>query len=161
MSSMMEPVQQDQMSQSGVSNFAANTPTYRIKRPGARPLAFDGSELAMAMSYTPHLPYWYEVNLYRTTGQQFVAAVRLFYQDAQEQDVTRAWEFDTVEQALDAISDYDASEDIRVSVDPSSKSMSPAELAAHAMDLRSQVSTARRHYQSLVGEFFFELEADQ
>ena len=53
---------------------------YRITRSGARPLRFAGSELVMAMSFTPELPYWYEINMYRTSDLEFVAAVRLFHQ---------------------------------------------------------------------------------
>lgn len=155
---MMESLHQDPSSHPGVSQFAPNAPTFRIKRPGARPLVFEGIELAMAMSFTPALPYWYEVNLYRTSDQRFVATVKQFYQSETEQDMIKAWDFDSLEQAIDRLANYDAGEDVRISVDPSDLSASAAELAACAMELRAKVISARRHYASLVGEFFYELD---
>jgi len=155
---MMESLHQDPSSLSGVSQFAASVSSFRIKRPGARPLVFEGIELAMAMSYTPTLPYWYEVNLYRTTDLRFVATVRLFYRAENEQDMVRAWDFESLDQALEKIATYDAGQDLRVTVDPSDLTASAAELAACAMDLRAKIIAARRHYESLVGEFFYDLD---
>lgn len=158
MSTMMESVQHDNAGQSSVSQISSNAQSYRIKRAGARPLSFNGSELAMAMSYTPAIPYWYEINVYRTTDQRYVATVRLFYQSEDEQDTVRAWDFDALEQALDALAQYDAAHDVRITMDPADNSAPAAELAAYALELRSQVLAARRHYDSLIGEFFYELE---
>ena len=155
---MMESIHQDTSSHPSVSQFTTSVPGFRIKRPGARPLVFEGVELAMAMSFTPALPYWYEVNLYRTTEQRFVATVRLFYQAEGEQDAVKAWDFASLEQALDKLAHYDAGEDVRVTVDASDLTASAAELAACAMELRSRIMAVRRHYQSLVGEFFYELD---
>jgi len=159
MSSMMDSMHQDQPGHSGASHFAMGVPSFRIKRPGARPLAFDGIELAMAMSFTPALPYWYEINLYRTTDQRFVASVKLFYQSTAEQDSVRAWDFDTLDQALDKLAHYDAGQDVRIQMDASDAGTSAAELAACAMDLRAKIMSARRHYESLVGEFFYDLDS--
>jgi len=160
MSYMMESLHQDPSAMAGGAHFAApsSAPTFRLKRPGARPLVFEGSELAMAMSFTPGLPYWYEVNLYRTTDQRFVTAVKLYYQSADEQDTARAWEFDSLDQALEKLAHYDAGQDVKLSLDPGNAEMGAAELAACAMELRARVMGARRHYESLIGEFFFDLE---
>ena len=155
---MMESLHQDPSSHPGISQFASSAPTFRIKRPGARPLVFEGIELAMAMSFTPALPYWYEVNLYRTSDQRFVATVKQFYQSETEQDMIKAWDFGSLDQAIDKLANYDAGEDVRISVDPADLSASAAELAACAMELRAKVISARRHYASLVGEFFYELD---
>jgi len=156
---MMENLHQDPSSSTGMSQFASAPPTFRIKRPGARPIVFEGIELAMAMSFTPTVPYWYEVNLYRTTDQRFVVTVKLFYQSEDEQDQVRGWEFESVEQALDKLAHYDAGQDIRVAVNPADPGICSAELAACAMDLRARIMSARRHFESLVGEFFYDLEA--
>jgi hypothetical protein len=155
---MMESMHQDPSSHPGISHFASNAPSFRIKRPGARPLVFEGIELAMAMSFSLSLPYWYEVNLYRTTDQRFVATIKLFYRAENEQDMVKAWEFDSLEQALDKLASYDAGQDVRVTLDPSDLSASAAELAACAMELRAKIMAARRHFESLVGEFFYELD---
>lgn len=133
---------------------------YRIVRAGARPLHFHGSELAMAMSYTPALPYWYEVNLYRTTAQRFVVAIRQFFQSEDEQDVCHAWECETLPEALDRLETYDAAQDVRLGALPGDGA-SPADLHAMALDLRAQSIAARRHYGSLIGRFFYDLEKDQ
>lgn len=159
MSPMMDNMHQEPSSSNGVSQFASATPTFRIKRPGARPIVFEGIELAMAMSFTPGLPYWYEINLYRTSDQRFVVTVKLFFGAEGEQDQVRAWEFDSLEQALDKLAHYDAGQDIRVAINPADPRISSAELAACAMDLRARIMAARHHFESLVGEFFYDLEA--
>ena len=158
MSSMTDALLPDQMIQHGSMQFSTNVPTFKIKRPGKRPLIFDGIELAVAMSFTPSLPYWYEINLYRTNDQRFVVSVRLFFQSENEQDQVRAWDFDTLDQALEKLAQYDAAQDVKFTLDPANPSLPPAELAAMAMDLRARVESARRHYASLVGEFFYELD---
>lgn len=157
MSMMMEAVRNDTNSTPAYAN--ANATSFRIKRLGARPLSFQGSELAMAMSFTPSIPYWYEVNIYRTVEQRFVLAVRLFFQSEHEQDVVRAWEFDSLADALDKMEAYDAAQDVRVTFD-TSKPMVVAELTAKAMDLHASAAAARGHYSGLVGEFFYTLEQE-
>lgn len=159
MSSMTDALLTDQMVQHSTMQFTMTVPTIRIKRAGARPLIFEGIEMAMAMSFTPSLSYWYEINLYRTSDQRFVVAIRLFFQSEEEQDQVRAWEFDNLDQALEKIAQHDAAQDIKFSMDPANPSMAPAELAAMAMELRARIASARSHFASLMGEFFFELDA--
>lgn len=131
--------------------------TYRLRRPGLRPLIFSGAELAMAMNYTPELPYWYEINIYRTSGQGFVLAIRQFFQSETEEDTCQAWEFTTLPEIFDAIEQYDAAKDIKVSpVDLATSA--PAELTAMSLDLRAQVKAARANFSGLVGELFEELD---
>jgi hypothetical protein len=132
--------------------------SYRIKRMGARPLVFQGTELAMAMSFTPELPYWYEINLFRTTDQHFVLAIKLFYQSANEKDTAQVWKYETIDQALDTLETYDAGQDVRVTVNPADTSLTAAELAAYAMDLSAKTKAARAHYAGLAGEFLHEIE---
>lgn len=158
MSSMMETAQSDQGNQNGVAQFTQNAPRQRIKRIGGRPLVFDGTELAMAMSYTPSLPYWYEINIYRTSDQRFVTTVRQFYQSSDEQDTVRAWECETLDAAIDRLTGYDAAQDVKLSLDGIDPHASAAELAACAMSLRADIKGHRDHYASLIGEFLFDLE---
>ncbi len=135
---------------------APEATAYRIPRTGQRPLAFDGSELCMAMSFIPGCAYWYEINIYRTTQQKFVVAVRQFFQSETERDRVRAWECDGFAEVLDSLEAYDAAQDVRLS--EAHPGDSPAELAGEAMMLKARVAAARAQYGGLVGEILHELE---
>lgn len=158
MSSMMEQVQSEHGGQGSVTSFAQIAPTHRIKRLGGRPLVFEGAELAMAMSFTPTLSYWYEVNLFRTSDQRFVASVKLFYVSADERDTIRAWECDTLDEAIERLARYDAAEDVQLVLENGDPERSAAEIAAYSMNLVAQVKGYRHHYASLIGEFLHDLE---
>lgn len=132
--------------------------TYMIRRSGLRPLRFAGSELCMAMSFVPGMPYWYEINIYRTTGQKFVAAVRLFFQSEGERDRVRAWECESFDEVLDTLEGYDAGQDVRVELFADGGGMTAADLAAHGFTLRARAAAAREHYAGLLGEILHELE---
>lgn len=131
---------------------------HRLRRLGARPIVFSGSELAMAMSYTPQLPYWYEINVYRTDDQGFVLAIRQFFQSEDESDLVQAWSFETLAEVFDAVEAYDAGKDVRLPKETFSADAAPADLAASAMRLQAEVNAARLHYAGLVGEFFAEMD---
>ncbi|GEM94209.1 hypothetical protein [Cereibacter sphaeroides] len=132
---------------------------YKIRRMGARPLLFRGAELAMCMSFTPELPYWYEMNIYRTEQQTFVLAIRLFFQSDSERDRVRAWEFDTLPSLFSQIETYDAAQDVRFDLTGDIGRMSAAELAAQSLDLAARVAAARLHFAGLAGELFAEMDA--
>lgn len=132
---------------------------YRIVRAGARPLKFSGSELAMAMSFTPEIPFWYEINLYRTTESHFVAAVRLFHQSEDKSDTVEAWSFTSLDEALAAIEHYDAAQDVDFAAAVPEADSSGAEVAAMALELRARIHAQRHHYRGLVGEILYELDA--
>ncbi|PJI91441.1 hypothetical protein BC777_0269 [Yoonia maricola] len=161
MTTMMEVTQPEQAVPAGVSQFAHTAMPYHIKRAGGRPLRFDGSELAMAMSYTSAIPYWYEINLYRTAEQGFVAAVRLFHQSEDKQDTIRAWEAATLDDAIDKLIGYDAANDVPLGTDFDVHTAAASEMGAWALQLMAHISDARHHYGSLIGEFLYDLEHGQ
>lgn len=132
---------------------------FRIARSGARPLKFAGSELAMAMSFTPELPYWYEINLYRTNASQFVLAIRLFHQSEEKRDTVEAWQFKSLDEALAAIEHYDAAADVEAVLPDTTGQHCAAEIAAQAFELRARIETQREHYRGLAGEILHELDA--
>ena len=132
---------------------------YRIVRSGARPLKFSGSELAMAMSFTPEIPYWYEINLYRTAESEFVAVVRLFHQSEDKRDSVEAWRFKSLDEALSAIEHYDAAQDVEFSAAAPSEEFAGAEIAVRALELHARIHAQRQHYRGLVGEILYELDA--
>lgn len=154
---MMETTPTDMGAAASAGLPPAATP-YCLQRAGARPLRFEGSELAMAMSFTPEVPYWYEINLYRTVSQTFVTVVRLFHQASEKTDTLRAWESETIDDAIDKLAHYDAAYDIPVTIDFDVDHAAPAEMAAEALAMKARVSEARHHYKSLAGELLYDLE---
>lgn len=132
---------------------------YRLPRHGARPLVFSGTQLAMAMSFTPGLPYWYEINIYRTSEQRFVLAIRLFHVSEEMRDTVDSWDFDTLPEVFDALEGYDAGRDVIADVDGVHAALPAVELAARAMELRARIDAARQHFAGLVGELFAEMDS--
>ncbi|MEM1431044.1 MAG: hypothetical protein AAGG09_16425 [Pseudomonadota bacterium] len=130
----------------------------RLRRLGARPLAFQGVELGMAMSFTAELPYWFEINLYRVSDGTFAVAIKQFFQSSEETDLARAWPAATLAEAFDIIEGFDPAHDVPVRLSLLDSHLSAAEMEAAAMDLQAQVAHARTHYRSLVGEFFHGIE---
>lgn len=131
---------------------------YRLKRHGQRPMTFRGTEIGMAMSFDPDVPFWYEVNLYRTADRSYVVAIRQFFQSEDERDVVKAWSFAALGDAIDHIERYDAGEDVRLKARQLPADGTAVEMAATALDLRAKVETARAHYRGLVAEFLYDLE---
>ncbi|MEM8537588.1 MAG: hypothetical protein AAGF56_06980 [Pseudomonadota bacterium] len=158
MSNLNEAIPQDMSDQTAVASFGAPLMSYTIKRSGGRPLRFEGSELMMAMSYSAASPYWYEINLYRTKDQEFVTAVRLFYQAEDKQDTVRAWTTSSVDAAIAKLARYDAGYDVMVDHSMLDAGGPPAALASRAVMLQARLAEARQHYKSLVGEFLYDLE---
>ena len=138
-------------------SYGPQPETYSLKRMGQRPLTFEGSELCMAMSFSPSAPWWYEINMFRTASQSFVVAVKMFFQSEDERDICRAWECESFSDAMDKLEGYDAANDVRLDIAPDDPGLSLPELAAHALALRAKATEARRQYNSLVGEVLHDL----
>lgn len=135
----------------GGSNFV-------LPQRGRRPLAFVGTEIAMATSFTPAIPYWYEINIYRSRDDQFIVAIRKFFQSEAIDDVVEAWTFPSIEHVFFHIEGYDPATDIPVP-SQSFDSMAPAELSAVAMQTMAQIEEARTHFSGLVGEILYEIDS--
>ncbi|MEM8595061.1 MAG: hypothetical protein AAGF76_01125 [Pseudomonadota bacterium] len=133
--------------------------TYKIMRSGQRPLVFEGMELCMAMSYVPASPYWFEINIYRSSSQKFVAAVRTFFQAEEERDRARAWECDSFDGVMDVLERYDAASDLRVDAFADAHDLSALELAGLGFTLMARAKAARDQYHGLLGEILHELDA--
>lgn len=143
------------VTQSGIGTLSH----FRISRNGGRPLSFQGTELAMAMSFVPELPYWYEINLYRTNDNAFVVAVRLFHQAEDRKDTVEAWRCGSLEEALTSMEHYDAAADVLTLEHYDIRSMTAAELTAAMLEINARIKSARQHYEGLVGEILSELDA--
>lgn len=143
---------------SDFSQETAEDSRFVIKRKGARPIRFEGLEIAMSMSFSAKLSYWYEVNLYKTSEYRYVSAVRLFHQSSDLADTVVAEEHDNLDIAVQFLVEYDAAQDVQVTSNSDFSSEIPAELAATALSLISRIHEMRTHYRALVGEFLFEHE---
>ena len=155
---MNYPMPSGDMNRQTQADMPAAPMSYRFPRPGQRPLVFEGSQLAMAMSFTPDFPFWYEVNIYRTDDQKFALVIRMFFQSETEQDTVRAWHFDNLVEVFSALETFDAAEDIRLGFADTTR-MCPAEIAAMAYELKAKVGAFRSHWASLIGELFEEMES--
>ncbi|MEO0820313.1 MAG: hypothetical protein AAF074_07795 [Pseudomonadota bacterium] len=131
---------------------------FTLQRRGLRPLTFSGSELCMAMSFIPGNPFWYELNVYRTNMGKFVASVDLYYRDGNGLERKHAWECDSFADVMDSLEQYDAGNDVSVSMLPDDPSLSLGDLAAHAFAMRARVEEARRQFGFLVGELLHDLD---
>ena len=129
----------------------------RLKQTGGRAMTFSGVELGMAMSFTPEIPYWYEINVWRT-DRDFVVAVKRFNQAEDDRDLCRAWRCASLGEVADRLEGYDAADDVVLRGDPLSDDMSVAEMASMALELKAQVVAARTHFGGLVGEFLYEID---
>lgn len=156
---MNTPLQaMDQTAPSGAHASVGFASQHKLPKPGGRPIVFNGAELAMAMSFTPSLPYWYEINLYHSEAQEFIVAIRKFFQSEDDADLVKSWSFVSVDAAIAHIEDYDPAIDIMIP-EMDIGAMAPAEMSAIALSLKADVEGVRNHYAGLVGELLMEMES--
>jgi hypothetical protein len=129
-----------------------------LRRTGERPLAFEGVEVCSAMSYSPGTPLWYEINVYRTTAESFVANVRMFTKSENDKDRFSAYEASSFDEALFWLENYDPAEDIRADLPLDSGDVPVVELGLKAAAMKMKLSEARRQYRDLLGEVFYAVE---
>lgn len=146
-----------------IESFPAPAPanaadTFTLRRTGKRPLAFDGVELCMGMSYVPGTPFWYELNIYRTHAGSFVVAIKFFTKDEGDKDTFRAFQCATFDEVMSLLETYDTSQDVRIDVQADDDSMSVAELTVKALGLRARLEEARRQFAGLVGQVLYQLD---
>ncbi|MEO1238071.1 MAG: hypothetical protein AAFW64_00120 [Pseudomonadota bacterium] len=110
------------------------------------------------MSYTPSLPYWYEINLYHSETQEFIVAIRKFFQSQNEADQVKSWTFSSLDAAIAHVENYDAAVDVLIP-EMDLAAMAPAEMSAMALSLKADVEGVRHHYAGLVGELLMEMES--
>ncbi len=132
---------------------------FTLRRTGKRPIAFDGIELCMAMSYVPGTPFWYELNIYRTSVATFVVGIKFFTKDEGEKDIFRAFQAHTFDEVMSVLEGYDTSQDVRIDVQADDDTLSVAELTVKALGLRARLEEARRQFAGLVGQVLFELDS--
>lgn len=129
---------------------------FKLKRFGKKPLYFFGVEVAMAMSFTPNVPYWYELNLYRSDSG-FAVAIKRFHQSPDVRDLFRAYECRSFDDVVELIEGYEPAEDLTGMTNGANGAMCAVECAQLAMVLKSSIGDIRSHFRELAGEFLCEL----
>lgn len=133
---------------------------FRIKRSGARPFQFEGTELYSTMSYMPGTPLWYEVNLYRTTDGTFVIDIRMFTKSTDEGDRFTVLTAQNVAEVQEALETYEPAFDVNPgSFDPGAEDTPIADLALATARLRLRIAEARRQFRDLAGELLYKLDS--
>lgn len=137
---------------------AAMLPAQTIRRTGQRPFAFNGSLVAMTCGVTPDLPFWYEINAYRTTSGSWVSDIRLF-DKGDASDLFRVAEHDDLDALFDYFENYDPVGDIAPPGELIDGSASSAQLALQTARLQMRVDRIRDHYRGLLGDFLGRIDA--
>jgi hypothetical protein len=135
----------------------APAPSFTLRRTGERPLVFKGVEICSAMSYMPGTPLWYEINVYRTAADGFVANVRMFTKSDNDKDRFSAYEAASFDEAMFWLESYDPAEDIRADLPLDNSEVPVIELGLKAAAVRMRLAEAKRQYRDLLGEIFYAL----
>lgn len=131
----------------------------RLRRTGERPLVFRGEEICCATSYVAGPPFWYEINVFRTGNDTFVADIRMFTKSENEKDRFVSHHAETFDEALSWLESYDPAGDIRVDLPLDDPHMPIAELGLRAAAVRLKVAEARRQYRDLLGDMLYALDS--
>ena len=128
-----------------------------LKRSGERPLRFRGYEICCASSHRSGPPFWYEINVFRTTDDRFFADVRLFQKSDAHKDRFTVFEAPSFEMAIESLKTYDPVRDIPV--EPFfDGDVAPVEIALEAARLRLRIADARTQYADLIGDVLQQID---
>lgn len=136
---------------------ASMMPAQALRRTGQRPYAFNGLTLATICGVTPVLPFWYELNLFRTVIGSYVCNVRLFNK-GEDADVFRASEHEDLEAACAYFEDYDPTGDLAASPDELSLDAPGVKLSLQAARLQLRINRITEHYRATAGELLYALD---
>ena len=128
-----------------------------LKRSGERPLRFRGYEVCCASSHRSGPPFWYEINVFRTTEDRFFADVRLYQKSDAFKERFTVFEASSFEMAIDALRSYDPVCDIPVAPFFDGD-VAPVEIALQAARLRLMMEEARSQYRDLIGDVLAQID---
>jgi hypothetical protein len=128
------------------------------RRNGKRPLTFAGIEVCSAMSYEPGTPFWYEINIYRTSAHGFVGVVKMFSKSDDERDRSTAIEAESLDEIVHWLETYEPAHDIRCDLPFDPGGIAMVELGLRAAAASMKLAEARRQYCDLLGEVLFALD---
>ncbi len=128
-----------------------------LKRSGERPVRFRGFEVCCASSHRSGPPFWYEINVFRTTDDRFFADVRLYQKSDAFKERFTVFEASSFEMAIDALRGYDPVRDIQVDTFFDGD-VAPVEIALEAARLRLRMEEAKSQYNDLIGDVLSQIE---
>lgn len=126
-----------------------------LKRTGAQPLEFNGTMVLSATSFRPGPSLWYELNFYKAGTKAVVVQVIAYKKSDRENDIFHAEMFNTSDEAIDYIENYQPELDVEV-LDNSTEAQG-AVLALQSLLVRRKIDEARTEYRTLCGNVLFEL----
>lgn len=123
-----------------------------FRRSGMRPLSVEAALVAYESGANSPCPFWYELNIYLTSSQTFIADIRLFRKGAEEFDQFWVQHFDTLEECIQCFENHDARQFVVASLPVDEDSLSLAELTLLGINLRRDMVAAERQYKALVSQ---------
>jgi hypothetical protein len=131
----------------------------RLRRTGARPLTFVGTEICSATSHAIGPSLWCEINLHATDQDRFVADIRMFFKSENIADVFTVHEADSIDEAVSILEAFDPASHLVVDLAVGNLEVPAIEIALKAAELRLRLEEARGQYRDLLGEVLYDLEA--
>ncbi len=122
---------------------------------GAKPLRIHGVILAEAHSWSPAVPAWHEVALFRTEGRECAVALRMRKKAVGEADIHHAEIFASLDEALEWLEAFDPTSGLAPGFDASDRRVSTAEIALASAALRQQADAVTRQWRGLLGELLY------
>ncbi len=132
--------------------------TVTLRRSGARPYRFQGTEICSAVGWAEKLSVWHEINLFQSTAGKVVIDIRVFRKSPTEKDLFRVEERDSIEDAISFLESYDPTQDVLVDIPLDDPGVSLAELSLNGIVLRQRIDHTRRQYDALLGDLLHEIE---
>lgn len=126
-------------------------PMQVLRRTGLRPFSFNGQLLGTVCGVDQVLPYWYEVNVYRTVIGSYVSDIRFFAKAAEAPDLFRVAEHDDMPALHAYLERYDPCRDLPPMRHELSPDASAAALTLLAIETRAEMRRIDDHFRVTAG----------
>ena len=125
-------------------------PMHVLRHTGYRPVAFNGQVLATVCGVDQVLPYWYEINVYRTVLGAYVSDIRLFSKGVDAPDLFRVAEHEDPDGLHAYLEAYDPCGDLPP-IRYDEAATSAAALTLRAIEVQAEMRRITDHYRVTVG----------
>ncbi|MGF1453881.1 MAG: hypothetical protein ACFB6R_00745 [Alphaproteobacteria bacterium] len=132
--------------------------TITLRRTGARPYRFQGTEICSAVGWAEKLAVWHEINIFQSVAGKVIVDVRVFRKSPTERDLFHVEERESIEDAISFLESYDPTQDVLVDIPLDDPAISLAELSLNGIVLRQRIDQTRRQYDALLGDLLHEIE---